>query len=188
MDPFLGEIKICAFPFAPAGWALCDGSLLQIQQNQALYTLLGIRYGGDGKTNFALPDLRSRTAIHRSKVLLTDFNQGNSGGAETVQLTAATIPVHSHTIQASLAHASAATVGINSDSLLAQSFLHSASSAAITGPGDNLYAPALPSSSLTPMQESVCSTVGSGTAHNNMQPSLVLNYMICTSGLYPPRD
>jgi len=186
MEPFIGEIKICAFNFAPAGWALCDGSTLQVQQNQALFSLLYTQYGGNGTTTFALPDLRGRTAVHRSGA--TGFVQGNKGGVEDVQLTAATMPLHTHTLQVSTAPATAFNVGSTSSNLLAQSALHNASNPSITGPGNDLYVSATPATNLTPLEASACSSVGTGVAHDNMQPSLVLNYMICTSGIYPSRS
>ena len=96
-EPFLAEIRIIGFNFAPRGWAYCDGQILPINQNQSLYSLLGTTYGGDGRTSFALPDLRSRTPIHRSD----GHPLGQKGGAETVTLTAAEIAAHTHAAKAS---------------------------------------------------------------------------------------
>ena len=109
MDPFLGEIRICAFPFAPTGWAFCNGALLPLAQNQALFALLGVQYGGDGSKNFGLPDLRGRTAVHRDNNL---FIQGKTGGAETVQLNATTLPQHSHSFIVSSSPANTGTIGM----------------------------------------------------------------------------
>ena len=96
-EPFIAEIRIVGFNFAPRGWAFCDGQILPINQNQSLYSLLGTTYGGDGRTSFALPDLRSRTPVHRGN----GHQLGQKGGAETVTLTAAEIAAHTHAAKAS---------------------------------------------------------------------------------------
>lgn len=169
MDPFLGEIRICAFPFAPSGWAFCNGALLPLAQNQALFALLGVQYGGDGTRNFGLPDLRGRTAVHRDHNL---FIQGETGGAEIVQLNATTLPQHTHTFIASSTVANTGLIGSANNHLLAATTV-------------NLYAAP---NNLVAMESAMCSTEGGGGKHQNMQPSLVVNYIIAISGIFPPRN
>jgi microcystin-dependent protein len=163
-DPFLGEIRIISFSYAPKGWALCDGQLLPINQNQALYSLLGAMYGGDGQTTFALPDLRGRAATHAGMGL----TQGSSGGQTTVTLTIRHMPTHSHTI------IPVDAPGISSDpssNLLAKSAGH-------------IYG----SNPATDLASSSLASAGSGQPHQNMQPSLVLNFMIALQGMFPSRS
>lgn len=177
-DPFLGEIRINSFNYAPKGWASCDGQSMIIQQNAALYALLGVAFGGDGKTNFNLPDLRGRTPVGNytnSGTIgqLTHYNIGAAGGAETVTLTTTQIPAHTHTWQA-----------VNT-------------AAANLTPADNLYAqspstlytalPATGSQGLVPFNPKIMGNAGGGQAHNNMQPFLALNFVIALSGTFPPR-
>ncbi|PRC95005.1 phage tail protein [Solimicrobium silvestre] len=181
MEPFIGEIKICAFQFAPRGWAFCDGSMLAINQNQALYSLLGAQFGSSTSSSFALPDLRGRVAVHQSP----SYPMGAMAGEETVTLTNDTIPTHSHQFVVSTTPANQLNVGIDQENILATSNLYSPTNPAIQGPGKNLYTAA---SNLTPLQASICSNTGSGAAHENMQPSLVINYIIALSGIYPTRD
>lgn len=181
MEPFLGEIKICAFPFAPPGWALCDGAILQISQNQALYSLLGNQFGQSGTTGFCLPDLRGRTAVHQNAM----YKMGVMGGSEKVALTNSTIPAHTHQFAVSKSPATAVSADSNQNSFLAASNLYNANDSAITGPGKNLYAAAV---NLIPLQDSVCGVTGNGAPHENMQPSLVINYIISLNGLYPSRN
>ncbi len=172
-DPFVGEIKINAFGFAPRGWSTCDGQTLTIQQNTALYSLLGIYYGGDGKTNFCLPDLRGRTPVHFGVNQKTGrvYNVGAVAGAESVALTISTIPQHNHTCYGI---AAAATKPLPSGNFLAQS---ASPTIYVSPPG-----------ALTPLHPSTVTSAGSGEAHNNMQPSLVLNFCIALQGYYPPRQ
>lgn len=184
MDPYLGEIKLCAFPYPPQGWAFCNGAVLPINQNHALFALLGTQYGGDGRTTFALPDLRGRTPVHRNPADI-NYQQGKSAGQETVTLTTANLPPHTHTFAVSGQPATAANVGVSGDRLLATSNLHSDTDPNISGAGPNLYASA---ANLTPLQDEACGITGSGEARNNMQPSLVMNYIICLSGIYPTRS
>ncbi len=166
-DPFIGEIKINAFNFPPQHWALCNGQTLQIQQNTALYSLLGITFGGDGKTTFNLPNLQGKTPVHPdSRVSL---KQGAAGGAESVTLTASTIPAHTHTLAALNATAS----GNNPAGLML---------AAGTSP--NLYAT---TGSIGPLDSRSILPTGNNQPHPNMQPYLVLNFCIALMGIYPMR-
>jgi microcystin-dependent protein len=164
-EPFLAEIKIVGFTFAPRGWAQCDGQILPINQYQALYSLLGTTYGGDGRTSFALPDLRGRTPIHVGN----GHNQGQKSGSETDTLTVQQIPQHRHTVNAS---SSDATTNVPTGNVPA---------AATT------FAYAEPSG-LTGMNAGVIQSAGGGQSHNNMQPFLTLNFVIALQGLFPSRN
>lgn len=162
-EPFLAEIRIVGFNFAPRGWALCDGQILPITQNQALFSLIGTTYGGDGRITFALPDLRGRTPIHVS----SDFRLGQKAGEETHPLSAAEIPQHRHTVQASTA---------NADAPIPANF--------VLASANNLYDHATNQQTLR--SETVANT-GGGQGHDNMQPYLTLNYVIALQGLFPSR-
>lgn len=164
-EPFLAEIRIVGFNFAPRGWAFCDGQILPINQNQSLYSLLGTTYGGDGRTSFALPDLRGRTPIHVSD----GHRQGQKSGEETVTLAANEISQHTHELKAS------STVGTNpvpQGGVLAKS----------------ANPPYHEASSLKAMNPGTLANVGGGQAHDNMQPYLALNYCIALMGLFPSRN
>ena len=164
-EPFLAEVRIVGFNFAPRGWAFCDGQILPINQNQSLYSLLGTTYGGDGRTSFALPDLRGRTPLHVGN----GHSQGQKSGEETHTLAANEMPSHEHVAQASSANA---TAGTPSGNVLARS----------TSP---LYAaPA----GLTNLNALSVSHVGGGQAHDNMMPYLALNFCIALQGLFPSRN
>lgn len=165
MDPYLGEIRLFAGSFAPAGWAACDGQLLPINGNEALYALLGVRYGGDGASTFALPDLRGRWAVGRR-----DANLGETGGAESVTLTAQQLPVHTHAAYASAAAATRTAPAVWA-SVAAPAYL----------PGDPVTAgQTLAGDALAP--------VGAGLPHENLPPFLGMIHIIATAGLYPTRD
>ena len=168
-EPFLAEIRIVGFNFAPRGWAFCDGQILPINQNQSLYSLLGTTYGGDGRTSFALPDLRSRTPIHRSD----GHSLGQKSGAETVTLTAAEIAAHTHSAKAS---SSAATNNTPQNDVLAATTLP-----------DLVYRdPAAASTSA--LRSGTVTNAGGGQAHDNMQPYLTLAFCIALRGLFPSRN
>lgn len=165
-EPFIGEIRRVSFPFAPRGWALCNGQLLAIQSNQALFALLGVTYGGDGRTNFKLPDLRGRSPIHPD----TQSNSiiyGEVGGAESVTLQSADLPAHTHGVQAS----SAAATEKQPDGRFWAAPAHGAYGAANFGPS---HSPAVGS-------------IGGSQPHQNMAPYLVVNYIIALQGVWPSR-
>ncbi|MDH3403859.1 MAG: tail fiber protein [Acidobacteriota bacterium] len=164
-EPFLAEIRMVGFNFAPRGWAFCDGQILPINQNQSLYSLLGTTYGGDGRTSFALPDLRGRTPIHVGD----GHSLGQKTGEETHTLSAAEIPSHQHVAQASTADA---TAGTPSGNVLARS----------TSP---LYAGP---TGLTALNALSVSSAGGGQAHDNMMPYLALSFCIALQGLFPSRN
>ena len=166
MEPFLGEIRPFGFNFAPRGWALCDGQILPINQNQALFSLLGTTYGGDGRTTFALPDLRGRSPIGFD-------NQrplGSRDGEEQVTLTLGQLANHDHSVNAS---SDAATAGTVTGNALANTG---------TSPAYGNAA------SLVATNPAAVATAGGGQAHDNMQPFLTLNYCIAVQGLFPSRN
>jgi len=167
-EPFISEIRAFGFNFAPKGWATCDGQLLAINQNQALYSLIGITYGGDGRTNFNLPDLRGRTPIHFD----ASYREGQKSGSENVTLTTGQIPAHTHTLEATTSAPAANTPASN---LLA------------TLPADkaDFTAPANSNSTLNPAS---LAAAGGSIPHNNMQPSLVINFCIALIGVFPSRS
>ncbi|NOQ63170.1 MAG: phage tail protein [Methyloprofundus sp.] len=162
-EPFLAEIRLFGFNFAPRGWALCDGQILPISQNPALYSLLGTSYGGDGRNSFALPDLRGRAALHFDNV----HRQGAKGGSENHQLNVAEIPAHSHAMQASSQQASADAANNN---VLSKA---------------NIYT--TPDSSMVQLKACMSPTGGS-RAHENRQPYLAVNFCIALQGQFPSRN
>ena len=170
-EPFVAEIRIFAGNFAPRGWAFCDGQLLPISQNTALFSLIGTTYGGDGRTTTALPNLKGRAPMHPGHGPgLTSRRLGERGGVETVTLTEAQMPSHNHTAN-----------GTTNAANQRDPSNHLAGTAA--GRGTNLYA----DSSNTGAFRELTDT-GGGQAHNNMQPYLVMNFIIALVGLYPSRS
>ncbi len=168
MDPYVGEVKLMGFGFAPKGWALCNGALLAIQQNAALFSLLGTNYGGNGTTNFALPDLRGRAAIHMGN----GYVEGQIAGVENVSLTLPTMPMHNHSFGGVSQNG---TQKPPTGALLAQT----------SSTTDKYYAS---DATLQPLVAASVGQIGGNIAHNNMQPFLVLNYCIALVGLYPSRN
>lgn len=178
MDPYLGEIRCFSFGRIPNGWLPCNGQTLQIQQYSALYSLLGIQFGGDGSKTFCLPDLRGRTPIHFKPAANPPVNVGTSGGAETVTLamtqTCNQVPQHIHAVAVS---DNAATKKVPNGFYLSNPVSPS-----------QPYAPA-PSGPFTPvaLAPDAVGVTGGGQAHSNMQPYSVLNFCIATTGIYPMR-
>ena len=175
-EPFLGQMSWFAGNFAPRGWAFCDGQILPINQNQSLYSLLGTTYGGDGRTSFALPDMRGRTPIHFGHGAgLSDYPLGQKAGVEFVTLTPNQLPAHSHTTQLK-ATADAADGTSPSGAALAESSENMyAESASATGSN-------LASSSIVVLNS------GNSQAHENRMPYTALNCIIALQGLFPSRN
>lgn len=162
--PYLCEIKICAFNFPPKGWATCNGQQLPINQNQALFSLLGTTYGGNGQTTFALPNLQGRVPVHMGAGRI----EGEMAGQEAHTITQAEMPAHNHLMMAAN---DAATTNVGTGAFLAQRA--SAYSAA---------------TNLTAMAATEISAVGGSQPHTNMQPFLVLNFCIALQGIFPSRN
>lgn len=163
-EPFLGEIKIISWNFPPKGWAFCNGQLLPINQNQALFSLLGTVYGGNGQTNFGLPDFRGRAPLHVGNGL----TQGEAAGAEAVTLSINQMPAHNHIV-------SAVTTAPNQGSPVGNMLCNS-------GPGS--YATV----SNAVMAPQTVSPVGGSQAHANVQPYLCLNFIVALQGIFPSRN
>jgi microcystin-dependent protein len=164
-EPFLGEIRLMGFGFPPKGWAHCNGQILPINTNAALFSLLGTTYGGDGRVNFALPDLRARVPIHMG----AGHTLGERGGANTHTLTAVELPTHTHVLNVS----TAANGGNVSP---ANRFL---------GGGNNVYhAPA----AFTALHPLTVAAVGAGQPHENRQPYLTINFCIALAGIFPSQN
>lgn len=164
-EPFLAEVRMVGFTFPPRGWALCDGQILPIAQFQSLYSLLGTTYGGDGRTSFALPDLRGRTPIHVG----TGFTQGSKGGEEGHTLAVNEMPNHDHTLQG---RGEAATTSIPASNLLSRG----------TTPIYNNP------TNLTALHTTAVAETGGSQAHENMMPYLTLNFVIALQGVFPSRN
>ena len=169
-DPFVAEIRIFPFNFAPTGWAQCNGQLLPISQNTALFSLLGTVYGGDGKSTFALPDLQGRSPMHPGQgqgLSLRDL--GEMSGTETVTLLESEMPAHTHAIMTAADDVAETSTASG----------HSLARASLA-----LYTPA---ANLTPMAFQTLAPAGGSLPHNNLQPYLVLNYCIALQGVFPAR-
>jgi microcystin-dependent protein len=170
-DFFLGTIRLVGFNFAPVGWALCEGQTLSIAQNAALFSLLGTFFGGDGVQTFNLPDLRSRVALGQGQGPgLSNYLQGQTGGAESITLTAGQAPAHSHTLMAA--------TNVTTPN---------------PGPGFALGTPATAvqmygAASPTALAPNSIGTFGGGAAHENRQPFLALNYIIALAGIFPSQN
>lgn len=169
MDPILGEIKLFAIKTLPAGWLPCDGRLMQIQQNQALFSLLNTYYGGNGSTTFALPDLRGRVPVAHGNAQI-----GISGGTETVTLSPGQVPPHTHYVNVSTAEGDQAN-GLGHHI------------AAPDNSNNHLYV-ATAGASTVALNPATVDTQGGSGNHNNMQPFLALNYYIATKGVFPQRN
>ncbi len=179
-DQYLGQIILVPFNFAPEGWALCNGQLLSISQNTALFSLLGTQFGGNGTSNFALPDLQSRVPIGMGQGAgLSSYDMGEQAGAEAVTLLATQLPAHNHQIK-----------------------VDSSSANSVQAPGNNYPAGAAvienrvsynalaysPASSGAQLNAGAIAISGTGRPHNNIQPVLALNFIIALTGIYPPRS
>ena len=169
-DPFVAEIRILPFTFAPTGWAFCDGQILPLSQNTALFSLLGTTYGGNGKSTFALPDLQGRAPMHPGQGPgLSLHDLGETGGSQTVTLLQSEIPAHTHTV-------------------FGTSFPAATNNAAgqYWGRVARFYNP--PSAVTLPMAPQALALAGGSLPHTNMQPYLTLNFCIALQGVFPPRQ
>jgi microcystin-dependent protein len=164
-EPFLSEIKIMSFNFPPKGWALCNGQLLPINQNQPLFALLGTTYGGNGQTNFALPNLRGQVPIHMGN----GHTLGEAAGSTSVTINQQTMPTHLHPAQGT---STTGTLNVTTANLLG------VSQAPIYGQPQ----------SLTPINPASVTSIGGSQPHNNMMPYLVLNFCIALQGIFPSRN
>jgi microcystin-dependent protein len=170
-DPFVAEIRIFPFNFSPRGWAVCDGQLLPLSQNTALFSLLGTLYGGNGKSNFALPDLQGRVPMHWGQGPgLSHYDVGQSGGSASVSLLESEIPSHSHVLSAAN---ETATTNVPSAQLIARPL----------GRGNNLYGTG--ASAL--MNAATVAPTGGDAPHNNLMPYLTCRFNIALQGVFPPR-
>jgi microcystin-dependent protein len=173
-DPFVAEIRIFPFNFAPKGWAFCDGQLMPLSQNTALFSLLGTTYGGDGKSNFALPNLQGSAPMHPGQGPgLSLHDLGETGGSETITLLESEIPAHTHALRAwptdpADVQAPSAAVGLARSS------------------GGNAYQ--TNTVGLVSMDVAALGAAGGGLPHNNMMPYLTLNFCIALQGVFPPRS
>jgi microcystin-dependent protein len=165
-EPFLAEIRIMSFVFPPKGWALCNGQLLPINQNQALFSLLGTMYGGDGRVNFALPDFRGRAPVHVGGSLNV---QGQKGGQAAHTVTVSEMPQHFHIAQAFSQNGDVAVPGGN-----------------LLGTVNNLYN--TPAANLVALNAATITSVGGSQAHENRMPLLVLSFCIALQGIFPSRN
>ena len=168
-SPFMGEIRVFPFSFAPRGWALCDGQLLPVEQNKALFSLLRNTYGGDGESNFALPDLQGRVPMHPGQDLSV-HGLGDTGGSETVTLSVSEMPTHTHTM--------------NGDNLAGN--LNDPANAVLSRPfgGGYLYK-TLAGASIVPLADQSIEPEGDDQPHNNLMPYLTLTFCIALQGIFP---
>jgi microcystin-dependent protein len=172
-DPFVAEIRVVGFNFAPTGWATCDGQIMPISQNTALFSLLGTTYGGDGKSTFALPDLQGSAPMHPGQgagLSLRDL--GEQAGSETVTLLQSEIPVHTHTLSANALPASASLA---------------APTQALGRSVGGLAYKASPPGTTAAMSAQAVGLTGGDLPHNNLMPYLTLNYIIALQGIFPQR-
>jgi len=172
-DQFVAEMRIFPFNFPPKGWAFCNGQLMPISQNTALFSLLGTTYGGDGKSTFALPDVQGSTMIQPGQGPgLSLYDLGQEGGTENVTLLVSELPSHQHTLMAS---------GFQGDQRVP-----APSECLAASTGGSLYATPVPAQ-FVPMATQALPPVGGGLPHNNMMPYLTLNFCIALQGIFPPR-
>ena len=175
-DPFVAEIRIFGFNFAPTGWATCDGQILPISQNTALFSLLGTVYGGDGRSTFALPNLQGSAPMHiggnQPGPGLSSHDLGEQSGEDTVTLLVSEMPIHNHSVQGNF----------NAGDV----FTPSPTVALTNSSPGNAYIAGTPSP--TPMAFQAITVSGGGLPHNNMMPYLVLTFCIALQGIFPPRS
>lgn len=169
-DPFIGEIRMFGFNWAPKNWALCNGALMQIKPNAALFSLLGTQFGGDGRATFGLPDFRGRMPLHPGSGNTRNYTQGQNGGSESVTLVNSNMPSHTHTMNA--VNTVATAIGFPQPVVLAQS-------------REPSY---IPSGTPVAMNPATCGNTGGGQPHSNIQPSQCVGFCIALQGLFPSRN
>ena len=167
-QPYVGEIRMFAGNFAPAGWMFCEGQLIPISENETLFQLIGTTYGGDGQSTFALPDLRGRLPIHNGTSLGTNYTLAETGGVETVTLTASQIPAHTHNLHATTD--------------LANTVSPSESYLSATAIGNKIYTTA---AATIPLNSGLIEAKGGNQPHSNFQPYLCVNFIISLFGIFP---
>ena len=181
---FLGQIVMFGGNFAPKGFAFCNGQLLSINQNQALFSLLGTTYGGDGISTFALPNLQSRLPVHVGHGPgLSNYNLGQTGGSPTVTLNVATMPAHNHILSATQATATSNTIG--------NTLLPAQPTEALGSSKPSFYANDVqgqPPVTPTPLNAASCSSAGGSQPHTNLMPSLCITFVIALQGIFPSRN
>ncbi|WP_139490610.1 phage tail protein [Brevibacillus dissolubilis] len=167
MEQYVGEIRMFAGNYAPTGWALCNGQIISIAENELLFALIGTIYGGDGQTTFALPDLRGRVPVHtgQNPQTQTVYNLGAKGGVETVQLTSSQLAAHTHTVKAS----ATLTTNVPTGALWAKG-------------GANRFSTVAPDGT---MNATLVSSIGGNQPHDNMMPYVPINFIIAVEGLFP---
>ena len=176
-EAYISQVMAFGFGFAPKNWALCNGQILSIQQNTAMFSLLGTTFGGNGQTTFGLPNLQGRVPLHRGTFNGWTYQLGEVGGAETVTITTSTMPAHTHGFFGTTDNASNPQPTVDGVAL--------AKIAAGSGTPGNYYAPDATPQILNPTS---LSTVGGNQAHANLQPYLTINWCICQYGIYPSRN
>ena len=178
-NTFIGQISIVSFNFPPKGWALCNGQLLQINQNQALFSLLGTTYGGNGQTTFALPNLQSRLAVHQGQGPgLSPYVMGQTSGTTTVTIDQTTMPTHTHTLNVTTASASAAAIASN----------RLPATPTVVGAAFYAVSQSPPAPALQTLAAAACGTAGGSQPHTNLMPSLCLTFVIALVGIFPSRN
>jgi microcystin-dependent protein len=174
MDAFVGEIRVFGFNFAPRGWALCNGQVLPISQNTALFSLLGTNYGGNGQTTFALPNLQARAAVHAGSMPGgSTYELGQEDGSDIVTLLDAEMPAHTHALRA---RATAGTLQAPAPTRV------------LARDGNGVLYQSNVSASLVSMAPQALAPAGGSLPHNNLPPILVLNFCIALQGIFPPRN
>ena len=177
-DPFVGEIRVFGFNFAPRGWALCNGQLLPLSQNTALFSLLGTQYGGDGRSTFGLPNYQGSVAVSQGQGSgLSVWDVGQSQGETSTTLLLSEIPVHNHVLNVTSANGTQVT---STNAQLARGFKGTLASSTTA----RMYSAAAPDQ---PMSPQALNIAGSGLPHNNMMPYLTFNFCIALQGVFPPR-
>jgi len=168
-SPYVGEVRLVGFNFAPVNWSICNGNILSISGNESLFNLIGTTYGGNGQTTFGLPNLQGRVPVHQGTGGGATYVIGQLGGQEAVSISAANYPAHNHTLQASSTAGASATPANNT-----------------VGSGSKIYAPPTDNPGTAMNAAMVSVSTGGNLPHNNVQPFLALNWIIALYGIFPP--